>query len=97
VASLGALTTAVFNRALLAHLAQAGIPAGPAARVIARAGSSPAAGGSTGAGPLVRDAIQQSFAQAMHAGIVAAAIAMLSASVVSYLLVRSHVTHANTG
>ena len=97
VASLGALTTAVFNRALLAHLAQAGIPAGPAARVIARAGSSPAAGGSTGAGPLVRDAIQQSFAQAMHAGIVAAAAAMLSASVVSYLLVRSHVTHANTG
>ena len=97
VASLGALTTAVFNRALLAHLAQAGIPAGPAARVIARAGSSPAAGGSTGAGPLVRDAIQQSFAQAMHAGTVAAAIAMLSASVVSYLLVRSHVTHANTG
>jgi len=31
VASLGALTTAVFNRAFLAHLAQAGMPAGPAA------------------------------------------------------------------
>jgi hypothetical protein len=97
VASLGALTTAVFNRALLAHLAGAGIPAGPAARIIARAGSSPAAGGSTGAGPLVRDAIQQSFVHAMHAGIMVAAAAMLCASVVSYLLVRSHVTHANTG
>jgi hypothetical protein len=36
-------------------------------------------------------------ARAMHAGIVAAAAAMLCASVVSYLLVRSHVTHTNTG
>jgi hypothetical protein len=97
VASLGALTTAVFNRAFLAHLAQAGMPAGPAARIIARAGSSAAAGGSAGAGPLVRDAIQQSFAQAMHAGIAAAAIAMLCASVVSFLLVRSHVTHTPAG
>jgi hypothetical protein len=97
VASLGALTTAVFNRALPAHLAQAGMPAGPAARIIARAGSSAAAGGSAGTGPLVRDAIQQSFAQAMHAGIAAAAIAMLCASVVSFVLVRSHVTHTPAG
>jgi len=97
VASLGALTTAVFNRALLAHLAEAGIPAGPAARIIARAGSSAAAGGSAGAGRLVRDAIQQSFTQAMHAGIAAAAIAMLCASAVSFLLVRSHVPHTPAG
>jgi len=97
VASLGALTTAVFNRALLAHLAGAGVPAGPAARIIARAGSSAAAGGTAGASRVVRDAMQQSFVHAMHAGIVAAAAAMLCASVVSYLLVRSHVTHTNTG
>ena len=97
MASLGALTTAVFNRALLAHLAEAGMPADLAARILARAGSSAAAGGSAGAGPLVRDAIQQSFAQAMHAGIAAAAIAMLCASVVSFLLVRSHVSHTTAG
>ena len=97
VASLGALTTAVFSRALLAHLAGAGIPAGPAARIIARAGSSAAAGGTAGASRVVRDAIQQSFVHAMHAGIVAAAAAMLCASVVSFVLVRSHVTHAEAG
>jgi hypothetical protein len=45
----------------------------------------------------VRDAIQQSFVHAMHAGIVAAVIAMLCASVVSFLLVRSHVTHTKAG
>jgi len=45
----------------------------------------------------VRDAIQQSFVHAMHAGIVAAAAAMLCASVVSFVLVRSHVTHAEAG
>jgi len=92
VASLGALTTAVFNRAFLAHLAQAGIPAGPAARIIARAGSSAAGGGSADASPLVHAVIQQSFVHAMHTGIAAAAIAMLCASVVSFVLVRSHVT-----
>jgi EmrB/QacA subfamily drug resistance transporter len=94
VASLGALTTAVFNRDFLAHLAKAGISAGPAARIAARAGSSAATGGSAGASQLVRDAIQQSFVHAMHAGIVAAAVAMLCASVVSFVLVRSHVTLA---
>src|SRR6516165_5500094 len=97
VASLGALTTAVFTRALLAHLTGAGIPAGPAARIIARVGSSAATGGTTGASQLVREAIQQSFAHAMHAGIVAAAAAMLGASVVSFVLVRSHVTHTKAG
>jgi predicted MFS family arabinose efflux permease len=97
VASLGALTTSVFNRALLAHLAGAGIPAGPAARIIARAGSSAAAGGTAGASPVVRDAIHQSFVHAMHAGIATAAAAMLCASVVSYLLVRSHVTPPRRG
>jgi EmrB/QacA subfamily drug resistance transporter len=97
VASLGALTTAVFNRAFLAHLTGAGIPARAAARLIARAGSSAATGGSTDASRLVRDAIQQSFVHAMHAGIVAAAVAMLCASVVSFVLVRSHVTHPKAG
>jgi hypothetical protein len=97
VASLGALTTAAFHRALLAHLTGAGIPAGPAARIIARVGSSAATGGTTGASQLVREAIQQSFAHAMHAGIVAAAAAMLGASVVSFVLVRSHVTHTKAG
>jgi predicted MFS family arabinose efflux permease len=97
VASLGALTTAVFNRALLAHLAGAGIPAGPAARILARAGSSAAAGGTAGASRVVLDATQQSFVHAMHAGIAVAAAAMLCASVVSYLLVRSHVTHTKAG
>jgi len=97
VASLGALTTAVFTRAFLAHLAKAGIPAGAAARIVARAGSSAATGGTAGASRLVRDAIQQSFVGAMHTGIAAAAVAMLCASVVSFLLVRSHVTHTKTG
>jgi hypothetical protein len=45
----------------------------------------------------VRDAIQQSFVHAVHAGIVAAAAAMLCASVVSYWLVRSHVTDTGAG
>ena len=84
VASLGALTIAVFTRALLAHFTEAGIPAGPAARIIARAGSSAAAGGTAGTSRVVRDAIQQSFVHAMHAGIVAAAAAMLCASMVSH-------------
>jgi predicted MFS family arabinose efflux permease len=97
VASLGALATAVFNRALLAHLAGAEIAAGRAAHIIARASSSAAAGGTAGAGPVVRDAIQQSFVHALHAGIVVAAAAMLCASVVSYLLVRSHVTRTAAG
>src|SRR6516162_1886529 len=97
VASLGALTTAVFTRAFLAHLTGAGIPAHAAARITARAGSSAAAGGSAGASRLVRDAIQQSFVHAMHAGILAAAVAMLCASVVSFVLVRSHVTHPEAG
>jgi MFS family permease len=97
VAALGALTTAMFSRTLLARLAGVGIPAGAAARITARAGSSAAAGGTAGASRLVRDAIQQSFVHAMHAGIVAAAVAMLCASVVSYVLVRSHVTHTKTG
>ena len=87
----------MFSRAFLAHLAKAGIPAGPAARITARAGSSAATGGSAGASQLVRDAIQQSFVHAMHAGIAAAAIAMLCASVISFVLVRSHVTHAKAG
>ena len=86
-----------FTRAFQAHLANAGIPAGAAARLVARAGWSAAAGGTAGASRVVRDAMQQSFVHAMHAGIVAAAAAMLCASVVSYLLVRSHVTHTNTG
>jgi len=96
VASLGALTTAVFTRAFLAHLANAGIPARAAARITARAGSSAAADGAAGAGRVVRDAMQQSFVGAMHAGIVVAAAAMLCASVVSFLLVRSHVTRIKT-
>jgi hypothetical protein len=75
----------------------AGIPAGPAARIIARAGSSAASGGTAGASRVVHDAIQQSFVHAMHTGIAAAAAAMLGASVVSYLLVRSHVTPAKAG
>ena len=97
VAPLGALTIAVFTWALPAHLTEAGIPAGPAARIIARAGSSAAAGGTAGTSRVVRDAIQQSFVHAIHAGIVAAAAAMLCASMVSFLLVRSHVTHTKAG
>jgi len=97
VASLGALTTAVFTRAFLAHLANAGIPVGAAARLVARASSSAAAGGAAGPGRVVRDAMQQSFVGAMHAGIVVAAAAMLCASVVSFLLVRSHVPRTKTG
>jgi hypothetical protein len=65
--------------------------------VIARVGSPAAAGGTVGASRVARDAIQHSFVHAMHAGIVVAAAAMLCASVVSYSLVRSHVTHTNTG
>jgi EmrB/QacA subfamily drug resistance transporter len=97
VASLGALTTAVFTRAFLANLAGAGIPARAAARIIARAGSSAAAGGTAGASQVAREAMQQSFVHAMHAGIVAAAAAMLCASAVSFALVRSHVTHPKAG
>ena len=37
------------------------------------------------------------FVHAMHAGIAAAAIAMLCASAVSFFLVRSHVTHTTAG
>ena len=48
VTFLGALTTAVFTRAFLAHLAGARIPAGAAARIVARAGSSAATRANTG-------------------------------------------------
>jgi hypothetical protein len=44
--------------------------------------------------PVVSQAIQSSFVHAMHAGIVAAVIAMLGASLASFVFVRSHVTHA---
>lgn len=97
VAALGALTTWVFNSAFLARLTGAGIPAADAGRILSRVAATAAAGGSGVADPVVSQAIQSSFVHAMHVGIVVAVIAMLGASLASFVLVRSHVTHANGG
>jgi MFS transporter, DHA2 family, multidrug resistance protein len=93
VAALGALTTSVFNSTLLARLTSAGIPAARAARILTRAAATAAAGGSTATDPVVSHAIQSSFIHAMHAGVIAAVIAMLGASLASFAFVRSHRTN----
>jgi EmrB/QacA subfamily drug resistance transporter len=92
VAALGALTTSVFNRAFLAHLTAAGIPAAQAAHIAARFAVTAAGGGPGATARAVSQAAQLSFVQAMHAGIIAAIIAMLCASLASFAFVRSHVT-----
>jgi EmrB/QacA subfamily drug resistance transporter len=93
VAALGAVGTSVFSRALLARLADAGIPAAQAARIAARSTVTAADGGPAMADPAVVKAIQLSFVHAMHIGVAVAVIAMLCASIASFALIRSHVTH----
>jgi len=98
VAALGALTTSVFNSTLLARLTSAGIPAARAARILTQAAATAATGGgSTATDPVVTHAIQSSFIHAMHAGVIAAVIAMLGASLASFAFVRSHPTTRTGG
>jgi len=89
VAALGAAVTAAFGPALQANLVSAGSTPSRAAALVARLG----AGSVTGADPpadssLLAHAIQQSFVEAMHLGLVMALIAAALAAAISLAFVR---------
>jgi hypothetical protein len=98
IALLGAIVTAAFNRGFLARLVEAGIPRAQAARVVAKAGASAAAGNTTGEGAnsVIGQAVPHAFVHAIHVGMLVAIAFLLLASLVSVVFVRSHVQREPT-
>lgn len=91
IAILGAVVTSSARRGVLSHLISNGIAPAQAAGLAGAASSGAGAGvGPTSAGPIAL-AVQQAFVHAIHVGMVVGVFALLLASAVSALFVRSHV------
>ena len=97
VAALGAVVTSVFRRTFTERLIASGMTSQQAGHIVAQVGAGAAAGGSRGAGPVVFEAIQRSFVDAIHTGMVVSIVAMVIAAGVSFVFVRSHVSSNEEG
>ncbi len=97
IAILGAVVTSSARRGVLSHLIANGIPSAQAAGLAGAASGGAGAGvAPTSAGPIAL-AVKQSFVHAIHVGMLVGVCALLLASVVSALFVRSHVAAAGDG
>jgi hypothetical protein len=111
VALLGAIVTSAFKRGLTGRLITSGFSPEQAHAIVAKAGSTAAAGGGSlatfrsqappGTPISTINAVfhnaQFSFVHAMHVGIFFAIGAMALAAIVSAVFVRSHVEAADVG